>query len=173
MTLFFLFHQAIQAPQELQEVSEETRLAGADDKAENANDGTNSTADNTTPPHIEESEDVEMQEAENEVNDSADKSAEANNENSAESPPTPSPKRANVPSSNLVSADEYHRINLAVRFNADAIKFISQIQTAIPFICLLLASKSKVEVVESMDFFVTAWNYKIEASAVSRCLVSL
>lgn len=114
-----------------------------------------------------------MEEADNEEDKAEDKSLEQNDENPAESPPTPSPKRANVRSSNLVSTDEYHRINLAVRFNADAIKFISQIQTAIPFICLLMASKSKVEVVESMDFFVTAWNYKIEASAVSRCLLSL
>ncbi|KAI8577831.1 hypothetical protein K450DRAFT_250238 [Umbelopsis ramanniana AG] len=152
---------AIQAPQELQEVSEETRLAEADDE----NEDTNGTVDDTHQPQTEVSEDVEMEEANNEEDKTVDESSEQNDGNPTASPPTPSPERANVPPSSIVSTDEYHRINLAVRFNADAIKFISQIQTAIPFICLLLASKSKVEVVESMDFFVTAWNYKIEASA--------
>jgi hypothetical protein len=112
-----------------------------------------------------------MEEANNVEDKAVDESSAQNDENLIANPPAPSPKRANVPPPNIVSTDEYHRINLAVRFNADAIKFISQIQTAIPFICMLLASKSKVEVVESMDFFVTAWNYKIEASAVSMCLL--
>jgi condensin complex subunit 1 len=150
--------QAIKAPQELQEVEE-------DNQETDAHNETTITAENSKEQPVEPSEDVEMEEA-NTMDDTVNEPSAESEASAAASASQP----ANAPVNSVVSADEFHRLTLAHRFNADAIKFINQIHTAIPYICLLLASKSKIEVLEAMDFFVVAWNYKIEASAVSNTI---
>jgi condensin complex subunit 1 len=62
----------------------------------------------------------------------------------------------------LPSSDEIVKLQLIKRFNADAVRFIHQIHTAIPTLCQLLASTTKSEVIEVIEFFETAQLYKIE-----------
>ncbi|CAB4424236.1 unnamed protein product [Rhizophagus irregularis] len=62
----------------------------------------------------------------------------------------------------LSSSDEIMKLHLIKRFNADAVRFIHQIHTAIPTLCQLLASTTKSEVIEGIEFFETAQLYKIE-----------
>lgn len=54
------------------------------------------------------------------------------------------------------------RLQFTRRYYADAVRFIHQISTAIPTLCQLLASKIKSEVIEAIDFFITAHTYKME-----------
>ncbi|KAJ2958011.1 hypothetical protein NQZ79_g6363 [Umbelopsis isabellina] len=162
---------AIKAPQELQELPD-----GSDDdeEAEADRDAKSGSPTEEEPKATDATEDVEMDEADvgeqaNADDDAANADAETDaNEQTrndeAQAPVDQADIVNNSMPNSITSADEFHRLTLAHRFNADAIKFISQIHTAIPFICLILASKAKIEVLEAMDFFVTAWNYKIEAS---------
>lgn len=71
----------------------------------------------------------------------------------------------------LASAEEAVQLDLLKRFCTDALTFIMQIHAATPIVVSLLASKTKAEVLEAMDFLVMAYNYKIEAAAV--CELSL
>ncbi|CAG8601806.1 13057_t:CDS:2, partial [Acaulospora morrowiae] len=48
------------------------------------------------------------------------------------------------------------------RYYTNAVRFVHQIHTAIPTLCQLLVSTTKSEVLEAIDFFVTAYTYKIE-----------
>ncbi|RHZ79040.1 hypothetical protein Glove_152g93 [Diversispora epigaea] len=54
------------------------------------------------------------------------------------------------------------RLQFTRRYYVDAVRFIHQINTAIPTLCQLLASTLKSEVIEVIDFFVTAHTYKME-----------
>src|SRR5215208_6507177 len=59
-------------------------------------------------------------------------------------------------------SDELVRLHMTRRYYADAVRFIHQIHTAIPTLCQLLASTTKSEVIEAIEFFETAYIYKIE-----------
>ncbi|RIB15151.1 non-SMC mitotic condensation complex subunit 1 [Gigaspora rosea] len=60
------------------------------------------------------------------------------------------------------SANEIMRLQLTRRYYSDAVRFIHQIHTAVPTLCQLLGSTTKSEVLETMEFFVTAYTYKME-----------
>jgi condensin complex subunit 1 len=70
------------------------------------------------------------------------------------------------------TANEYMKLQLLQRYYTDAIRFARQIDEAIPTLCQLLASTSKTEVIDTMEFFVTAHYYKI-ASAQVMNIISL
>ncbi|GMK54239.1 hypothetical protein CspeluHIS016_0108250 [Cutaneotrichosporon spelunceum] len=56
------------------------------------------------------------------------------------------------------------RLRLTKKYYSDALKFINQIEGAIPTLCELLVSTNKSEVLEAMRFFRTAYEYNIESS---------
>ncbi|RIA97299.1 condensin complex subunit 1 [Glomus cerebriforme] len=62
----------------------------------------------------------------------------------------------------LSPSEELMKLHMTKRYYADAIRFIHQIDTAIPTICQLLGSTTKSEVIEAIEFFETAQLYKIE-----------
>jgi condensin complex subunit 1 len=65
----------------------------------------------------------------------------------------------------LSSSDELVKLHMTKRYYADAVRFIHQIHTAIPTLCQLLASTTKTEVIETIEFFETAYLYKIEKAS--------
>jgi condensin complex subunit 1 len=56
------------------------------------------------------------------------------------------------------------KLRLTKKYYSDAIQFIQILQSAIPCIEKLLASKVKSEVLEAIYFFKTAWNYKVQGA---------
>ncbi|SAM85392.1 related to YCS4-subunit of condensin protein complex [Ustilago bromivora] len=64
-----------------------------------------------------------------------------------------------------VDAEKVMRLRLTKRYYADAIAFITQLETAMPNLTLLLASTNKAEVLESMEFFRVAYEYKLSGAA--------
>ena len=68
--------------------------------------------------------------------------------------------------------NELVALRLKKRYYSDALTFIALLEQAMPTVSDLLASKVKSEVLESMDFFCTAYDYKIEQAriGVSRML---
>lgn len=69
-----------------------------------------------------------------------------------------------MPGLDPVTAKEYIRLQLQQRYYSDAIQFARQIDDAIPVLCQLLASTNKTEVIDAMEFFVTAHYYRIQAA---------
>lgn len=65
-------------------------------------------------------------------------------------------------SKTVVSAEKLQQLILMKAFHEDAIAFIQQIHACIPIITQLLSSKSKAEVLESMNFLVIAYNYQVK-----------
>lgn len=59
------------------------------------------------------------------------------------------------------------RLRLQKRYYSDAMTFIDQIENAMVPMCKLLGSTSKPEVLEIMDFFRIAHEYKFETAKVS------
>ncbi|CAG8504693.1 802_t:CDS:2, partial [Acaulospora morrowiae] len=57
---------------------------------------------------------------------------------------------------------ELTRLQITRHYYTDAVRFIHQIYTAIPMLCQLLVFMIKSEVLEAIDFFVTAYTYKME-----------
>jgi len=55
-------------------------------------------------------------------------------------------------------------LRLTKKYYTDALRFINQIETAIPTLCQLLVSTNKSEVLESMRFFRTAYEYDIASA---------
>jgi condensin complex subunit 1 len=53
-----------------------------------------------------------------------------------------------------------------MRYYGDATRFCLIIQSAVPTLCDLLASTTKIEVVEAMNFFVIAKGYGMEFAEV-------
>ena len=88
-----------------------------------------------------------------------------NDESSRE--PTPQPNAEPPPQYTIISVEKMQQLTLMRTFHMDAVKFVQQLHVAIPIICQLLSSKSKPEVLEAMDFLVTAHNYKVKPAAVS------
>lgn len=115
----------------------------------------------------QEDEDVTMSEASNEEENNEDVTmTEASNEEQINKedqtpqeqhiqPEAKSPKT-------IVSAEKLQQLILMRTFHEDAIAFIEQIHACIPIVTQLLSSKSKAEVLESMDFLVIAYNYQIK-----------
>ncbi|TKY85661.1 hypothetical protein EX895_005201 [Sporisorium graminicola] len=64
-----------------------------------------------------------------------------------------------------VDAEKVMCLRLTKRYYTDAIAFITQIETAMPNLTLLLASTNKAEVLESMEFFRVAYEYKLSGAA--------
>lgn len=66
----------------------------------------------------------------------------------------------------LTSADaeKVMKLRLTYRYYTDALGFIAQLETAMPVLYQLLVSTNKAEVLESMDFFRVAYEYKIKGS---------
>lgn len=65
----------------------------------------------------------------------------------------------------IVSNEKIQQLEMMRKYHADAVAFIKLIHEAIPIIIQLLSSKSKAEVLESMDFLVVGYNYKIKPAA--------
>ncbi|SNX84253.1 related to YCS4 - subunit of condensin protein complex [Melanopsichium pennsylvanicum] len=63
-----------------------------------------------------------------------------------------------------VDAEKVMRLRLTKRYYADAVAFITQIESAMPNLTLLLASTNKAEVLESMEFFRVAHEYKLSGA---------
>lgn len=59
-----------------------------------------------------------------------------------------------------------NRLRMTKTYYADALRFITQLETAIPTLCELLVSTTKSEVLESMRFFRTAYEYNIQSAEV-------
>lgn len=124
-------------------------------------------------------EDVEMEEADAETN----KNDDDNKENQPEVPEeegatstqaTTEPEQPQqqqqqpekiVTPKTIVSAEKLQQITLMLQYHTDAVQFITLIHEAIPIITQLLSSKSKAEVLESMDFLVVSYNYKVKLAA--------
>ncbi|XP_006814852.2 condensin complex subunit 1-like [Saccoglossus kowalevskii] len=53
---------------------------------------------------------------------------------------------------------------ILVQYLKDCVSFASQIQTAVPLICKLLSSKTPSDVMEAIDFFVTAFEFGVSNS---------
>ncbi|KDN42856.1 hypothetical protein K437DRAFT_275042 [Tilletiaria anomala UBC 951] len=71
-------------------------------------------------------------------------------------------------------ADKLMKLRLTSRYYTDALAFIDQLSAALPMLSQLLASTSKAEVLEAMDFFRVAFDYKIEgAEAGMRKMIHL
>ncbi|ORE10875.1 ARM repeat-containing protein [Rhizopus microsporus var. microsporus] len=62
----------------------------------------------------------------------------------------------------VIPAEKLQQLILMKTYHEDAIAFIEQIHTCIPIVTQLLSSKSKAEVLESMDFLVIAYNYQVK-----------
>ncbi|KAK0538110.1 condensin complex non-SMC subunit Cnd1 [Tilletia horrida] len=61
-------------------------------------------------------------------------------------------------------ADKLMKMRLTKRYYADAIHFIKQIEGAMPVLSQLLVSTNKAEVLESMEFFRIAHEYRLEGA---------
>jgi condensin complex subunit 1 len=68
----------------------------------------------------------------------------------------------------VISPDQYAALKKMRTYHKDAITFIKLVHGSIPVICQLLSSKSKAEVLESMDYLVNTYNYKIDLALVSK-----
>ncbi|GFZ43762.1 hypothetical protein JCM24511_01482 [Saitozyma sp. JCM 24511] len=140
--------------------------------------------------HEEEQEEVEGAEteegAEKKSNDedseeaekSIERDEEGEDEGEGEGESTPKAKKAKRPrqsqldisaiqaEQSTLDAERITRLRLTKKYYADALRFINQIESAVPILCQLLVSTSKSEVLEAMRFFRTAYEYNI-ASAES------
>ncbi|EPB86159.1 hypothetical protein HMPREF1544_07061 [Mucor circinelloides 1006PhL] len=65
----------------------------------------------------------------------------------------------------IVSSEKMQQLEMMRKYHTDAVAFIKLIHEAIPTIIQLLSSKSKAEVLESMDFLVVGYNYKVKPAA--------
>lgn len=63
--------------------------------------------------------------------------------------------------------DKLAKLRLTKRYYSDALTFITELEKAVPLIETLLASKVKSEVLEAMEFFKVAYEYKLESAEVS------
>ncbi|KAI8073076.1 non-SMC mitotic condensation complex subunit 1-domain-containing protein [Gongronella butleri] len=61
----------------------------------------------------------------------------------------------------FVSQENMQQLKFMQKFLADAVEFIKQLEACMPHINQFLSSKSKLEVVEAMDFYMTAYLYKV------------
>ena len=64
------------------------------------------------------------------------------------------------------SESELKYLQGLLKYYTDGIKFIKQIESAVPLLCELLGSNSKAEVVEAIQFFMVAHRFDMECSKV-------
>lgn len=64
--------------------------------------------------------------------------------------------------------DKLTKLRLTKQYYADALTFIAELEKAVTLIETLLASKVKSEVLEAMEFFKVAYEYKLESAEVSK-----
>lgn len=123
----------------------------------------------------EKDEDTEMEDASiMEVETTEDANKENQPENQSDAQPNDQSDHATertITTTTTVSPEKLQQLVLMRTFHVDAVKFIEQIHLAIPIITQLLSSKSKAEVLESMDFLVVGYNYKVKLSSVSATLL--
>ncbi|RUS21746.1 hypothetical protein BC937DRAFT_91534 [Endogone sp. FLAS-F59071] len=147
---------ALKLPEELQEIPPES---GQNEKRRKVNGKQRSN------------DDEEKEEAEESLSQGEDSDVEMADADAEQEEPAPAPSGGgdamltDEQVIQLASAEEAVQLDLQKRFCTDAITFIMQIHAATPIIVSLLASKTKAEVLEAMDFLVVAYNYKIEAAA--------
>jgi condensin complex subunit 1 len=120
------------------------------------------------------SNDEDSEEAEKSI----ERDEEGEDEGEGEGESTPKAKKAKRPrqsqldisaiqaEQSTLDAERITRLRLTKKYYADALRFINQIESAVPILCQLLVSTSKSEVLEAMRFFRTAYEYNI-ASAES------
>ena len=128
----------------------------------------------------EDSDDEEKEQVEREAEEGAEgaekEAAAAGTEPAADRSMTSSPsqkKKPRVSAADLaaVTAEQSNvdpalvtKLRLTKKYYSDALKFINQIESAIPTLCQLLVSTTKTEVLESMRFFRTAYEYNISSA---------
>ena len=66
-----------------------------------------------------------------------------------------------------LQGDELNHLNLKRRYYSEALNFIHQVEVGIKLVESLLASKSKAEVLEAMEFFRIMYDYQLEGAEVS------
>ncbi|KNC98205.1 condensin subunit YCS4 [Spizellomyces punctatus DAOM BR117] len=70
-------------------------------------------------------------------------------------------------SSTLIPGEqELRNLRGLLKYYRDGIRFIRQIEAVVPTMCELLASNTKGEVIEAMNFFVTAHRYEMECATM-------
>lgn len=151
-------HQTSQQSTHNEEQAEQQESDREQPKSNNDNDVemTDASQDNTTSENQQQS------------TEPTSPSKAANDESNRET--TPQPTAEPVPQYTIISPEKMQQLTLMRTFHMDAVKFVQQLHVAIPIICQLLSSKSKPEVLEAMDFLVTAHNYKVKPAAVS-CII--
>ena len=87
---------------------------------------------------------------------------DGNDPNEARAPPNQNA----APLNDATTGEDLMKLQLTKRYYTEALKFIESLHEASQTISLLLASKNKSEVLESMDFFVVADAYKLATSKV-------
>jgi condensin complex subunit 1 len=68
----------------------------------------------------------------------------------------------------LLNGQQLMHHKLRLKYYADGLEFIRQMEAAIEPVGELLGSKAKAEVLEAMDFFRTAHEYQMEGAEVRR-----
>jgi len=108
-----------------------------------------------------------------EVDDEAENVEEAikvdGEETGGDKPSTPAAGPAPAQSSeDLIVSDEMaERMRATRKIYAEALYFVQQLENAVPTLKQLLTSKSKAEVLASMEFFQTAHHYQLHFADVS------
>ncbi|ORX90468.1 hypothetical protein K493DRAFT_339988 [Basidiobolus meristosporus CBS 931.73] len=102
----------------------------------------------------DESRDDDSSEQSNDEEEEEEDQAEGEQDGSDEPAPNP---LMNPETATKVIQLQFHK-----RYYTDAVQFVESIHEAIPVLCQLLGSTTKAEVIEAMDFFVTATRYKIQ-----------
>ncbi|ORX60492.1 hypothetical protein DM01DRAFT_1300277 [Hesseltinella vesiculosa] len=75
---------------------------------------------------------------------------------------------------NVIDPEKLKQLGFMQTFLKDAVAFIEQLEKSMPLISQFLSSKSKMEVLEAMDFFMTAHLYKVnQANAGIRKMLHL
>ncbi|CAO3636786.1 unnamed protein product [Mucor hiemalis] len=123
-------------------------------------------ADTSNKEAKETDEDTEMTEASDAEEKENDPEEDKENQ-PVQKEATPAPTTTIKPPSEktIVSPEKLQQLLLMQTFHVDAVRFIELIHSAIPTIAQLLSSKSKAEVLESMELLVVSYNYKVKLAA--------
>jgi condensin complex subunit 1 len=160
---------------ELDKVEWEKRLKAIDDQLHEF-DGVLDVPNETEGDEVEEAEDEDMKDDEA-ANQTATPGMEDDEAEEADKTTTALPGRRAKPrlSVNIESlvaqlsaadAEKVIKLRLTRKYYADAVSFIDQLAEAVPTLAQLLVSTSKAEVLESMEFFRVAHEYKISGANV-------
>ncbi|KAJ3010187.1 Condensin complex subunit [Thoreauomyces humboldtii] len=79
---------------------------------------------------------------------------------------TTNPNEPAVDATNPAGEQELRNLRGLIKYYKDGIRFVKQIEAATPVMCQLLASNAKGEVIEAMNFFVTAYQYQMECATI-------